>query len=123
MKPKKKKSNPIWDDVINELKELGQILKAGGLPAVEKKFRVTRLNVGKLPKPAKSINPKQVKGVRAKVGVSQPVFAALLGVSPQTVKAWEQGTKQPTSSARRLLSEINFDPDYWIRRMGSLCES
>ena len=76
MKPKKKKSNPIWDDVINELKELGQILKAGGLPAVEKKFRVTRLNVGKLPKPAKSINPKQVKGVRAKVGVSQPVFAA-----------------------------------------------
>lgn len=123
MKTKNDKGHPIWDDVIGEMKALAESVRTGGISAVKRKYRITRLDVPKLPKPAGPISPKQVKGLRVKVGVSQPVFAALLGVSPQTVKAWEQGTKHPTSSARRLLSEIIIDPAYWIRRMASLCQS
>lgn len=40
---------------------------------------------------------------RAKVGVSQRVFATLLGVSLRTLQDWEQGRRQPTGAAQTLL--------------------
>lgn len=43
--------------------------------------------------------------------VSQPILAIYLGVSPGTVKAWEQGAKAPTGSARRLLDLLWRDPE------------
>lgn len=123
MPTKAENGHPVWDEVIDELNELGKTLRDGGMPAVERKFRVTRRTVPNLPKPAKPIGARQVKAVREKVGVSQPVFAALLGVSPQTIKAWEQGTKRPTGAARRMLGEIDSEPSYWLRRLSVLCGS
>lgn len=40
---------------------------------------------------------------RAKAGLSQSEFAALLGVSARTLQEWEQGRRQPTGAARTLL--------------------
>lgn len=40
---------------------------------------------------------------RAKVGLTQAAFAALLGVSVRTLQDWEQGRRQPTGAARTLL--------------------
>ncbi|MBS1157334.1 MAG: Transcriptional regulator with Fis-type helix-turn-helix motif [Proteobacteria bacterium] len=40
---------------------------------------------------------------RAKVGLSQAAFAALLGVSARTLQDWEQGRRQPTGAAKTLL--------------------
>lgn len=40
---------------------------------------------------------------RARVGMSQQAFAALLGVSPRTLQDWEQGRREPTGAARTLL--------------------
>ncbi len=114
------KPSSIGAEMIRGMNELIETLKAGGMPAVEKKFRVTRLTRPGLPKPVSAISPKRVKIVRSKVGASQPVFAALIGVSPQTVKAWEQGSKKPSGAARRMLSEIDVEPAYWLRRMAQL---
>ncbi len=44
-----------------------------------------------------------VAEARAKIGVSQTAFAALLGVSPRTLQDWEQGRRQPTGAAQTLL--------------------
>ena len=44
-----------------------------------------------------------VADLRAFVGVSQPEFAAALGVSLQTVRAWEQGRRRPAGPALALL--------------------
>jgi DNA-binding transcriptional regulator YiaG len=41
------------------------------------------------------------------------VFARFLGVDPNTVRSWEQGTRSPSSIARRFMSEIEADPAYW----------
>lgn len=40
---------------------------------------------------------------RAKVGVSQSAFAALLGVSLHTLQDWEQGRREPSGAAKTLL--------------------
>jgi putative transcriptional regulator len=40
---------------------------------------------------------------RAKMDLSQPQFAKLLGVSVRTLQEWEQGRKKPTGAAQTLL--------------------
>ena len=40
---------------------------------------------------------------RAKTGLSQQDFAALLGVSARTLQDWEQGRREPTGAAKTLL--------------------
>jgi len=41
--------------------------------------------------------------VRAKTGLSQDKFAALLGISPRTLRDWEQGRRSPSGAAKTLL--------------------
>jgi len=42
--------------------------------------------------------------VRKKTGLSQPQFAASIGVSVRTLQGREQGRKQPSGAARTLLA-------------------
>jgi len=44
-----------------------------------------------------------VTRIREKTGLSQPRFAALLGVSVRTLQEWEQGRRAPSGAARTLL--------------------
>lgn len=41
--------------------------------------------------------------VRVRLGLSQPMFADLLGISVATLRNWEQGRRQPTGAAEILL--------------------
>jgi putative transcriptional regulator len=45
----------------------------------------------------------EVARVRSRLGLSQSKFAALLGISANTLKNWEQGRRQPTGAAKVLL--------------------
>ena len=44
-----------------------------------------------------------VTRIREKTGLSQPRFAALLGVSVRSLQEWEQGRRAPSGAARTLL--------------------
>lgn len=58
------------------------------------------------------MSTKRIKELRREVlGVSQTIFAKLLNVALQTVRAWEQGTRRPTGSALRLLSLAEETPE------------
>lgn len=48
---------------------------------------------------------------RAKVGVTQTVFAGLLGVSVRTLQDWEQGRREPSGAARTLLRIAARSPE------------
>jgi putative transcriptional regulator len=57
------------------------------------------------------VNKKnEVSNVRAKLGLSQTKFAALLGISSATLKNWEQGRRQPTGAAKVLLKIARQHP-------------
>jgi putative transcriptional regulator len=61
--------------------------------------------------------PDDVKRVRDVLGMSQANFAGYLGVDANTVRSWEQGTRPPSTIARRFMGEIESDPAYWRRRV------
>lgn len=57
------------------------------------------------------ISAEDIKAIRKKLGFTQAVFAAVIGVSTKTVEAWETGANQPIGPARRMISLIQFDPE------------
>ncbi|MDB5356293.1 MAG: higA-2 [Phycisphaerales bacterium] len=61
--------------------------------------------------------PKDVRALRDRVGVSQRVFAHIVGVSPELIESWEQGVREPAPLARRLLETIDADPIAFTRRV------
>ena len=48
---------------------------------------------------------------RARTGLSQQEFAALLGVSARTLQDWEQGRREPTGAAKTLLRVAVSHPE------------
>ncbi len=57
------------------------------------------------------IEDPDVRRLREGYGLSQPKFAALLGISVGTLRNWEQGRRRPEGSARVLLRIVAKHPD------------
>ena len=49
---------------------------------------------------------EEIKAIRAREHISQPVFARYLNVSKNLVSDWERGVKKPGGPALRLLTVI-----------------
>ena len=49
---------------------------------------------------------EDIKALREKLGVSQPVFARYLNTTKSTVSKWEQGDKHPNGIAQKLLNVV-----------------
>ena len=52
------------------------------------------------------IAPREIKRLREKAQVSQPIFARYLNTSESTVQKWEAGTKRPSGMALKLLAVV-----------------
>jgi len=50
--------------------------------------------------------PDEIKAIREKQHVSQPVFARHLNTSKSTVQKWETGAKRPSGMALKLLAVV-----------------
>lgn len=50
--------------------------------------------------------PSQIKQLREKNNVSQPVFARYLNTSESTIEKWETGAKRPSGAALKLLAVV-----------------
>ena len=58
------------------------------------------------------VNPKSnIVRVRGALGLSQSKFAAILGISPDTLQNWEQGRRTPTGPAKVLLKIAEKHPE------------
>lgn len=53
-----------------------------------------------------AIPSQEIKALRERNNVSQPVFARYLNTSVSTVKQWEAGDKHPSGMALKLLSIV-----------------
>lgn len=65
--------------------------------------------------PAVRMTPAEIRNVRESLGMSQPVFASVLSVSVNAVRAWEQGLRQPNGTALRLMAILRENPTYGER--------
>lgn len=50
---------------------------------------------------------EDVKSIRKKLGLTQHVFASVMGVSSKTVEAWESGQNAPSGSSSRMLQLLD----------------
>lgn len=57
----------------------------------------------------------RVLAMRKTMGLSQRVFAKLVGVSVKTLQNWEQGRRQPSGPAAVLLTVLVADPGAVLR--------
>ncbi len=99
---------PKGREIVASLTEALEVERAG-IPLASR-FTVRTVTVPDMPK---AYDGDAVRATRDVVGVSQPIFAHLLGVSAMLVRAWEQGQRVPAPWARRLLDEVNRDPQHW----------
>lgn len=101
-----------WPSVGEGLARLMEAIESG--TNISKRFTcrtVTR------PAAPTLYHPRLVRETRDLLAASQAVFASFLGVSVQTVRAWEQGVNTPSELASRFLDEIRHDPGYWRTRL------
>ena len=110
--PRAKELSPAGTKIVSAFEEAIEVVRSGGtLPG-----RLTvRSCHAEFVRP--SYGPEDVRRVRDLLGMSQVVFARFLGVDPNTVRSWEQGTRPPSSIARRFMGEIEEDPAYWQQRV------
>src|SRR5438876_6146001 len=96
---KHKKQSKIIDamhQTMNELHSIGLVDKT----------TMSNFDSYCLPK-VKLYSPIQLKKLRNRFHVSQPVFAAYLNTTSKTIQQWEQGDRKPNSIALRLLNLID----------------
>jgi putative transcriptional regulator len=86
------------DELFEEL--VGSIREAGAIHRGEKEPS----RVFKVEKP-------DIKAIRGAMGLTQVQFAALLGISVNTLRNWEQGRREPEGPARVLLLVAAHRPD------------
>jgi putative transcriptional regulator len=92
------------------MREIAQALESGRPLEEQLTVRTVEIN------DPGTYTARQIRVLRNKVGVSQAVFAKMLGVSTVLVQHWEQGLAVPRPIARRLLDEVSRDPAIFATR-------
>jgi len=59
-----------------------------------------------------AISADEIRSTRNQLGLSQAMFALVIGVSKRTVESWETGRYAPDGAARRLITVMQKDPEF-----------
>ena len=80
--------------------------------------RVTRYKLAdaKVDRPPR-FNAERIRRIRVQMDLSQPLFAAALNVSLDTIRAWEQGRRAPDGPTLRLLEVAEEHPDVFLGKI------
>jgi putative transcriptional regulator len=95
----------LFDELLESVREGGAILRGEQAPS-----RVF------------SFSEPDVRALRERHGMSQPKFAALMGISVGTLRNWEQGRRKPEGSARVLLLVVDRHPEAVFETVGARLE-
>ncbi len=66
---------------------------------------------------ADPLKPVEIRRIRKRLRISQPMFAKYLGASLGTIRSWEQGVRKPNSTALRLLSIAKERPAALLKQI------
>jgi putative transcriptional regulator len=101
------KTNYMNDEAFADLKEAMEDALAFER-GQRRNLKVTRIRA---PRPPKALSAQDITQIRRKLNCSQTVFAMMLNISPKTVQAWEQGSREPGDAALKLLSIAKRHPE------------
>jgi putative transcriptional regulator len=101
------KSNYMSDEAFAGLKAALE----GALAYEHGETRDLRVSRIRAPRPPKAMSPKEIARIRRQFNCSQSVFALMLNISPKTVQAWEQGLREPSDAALKLLTIAKKHPE------------
>ncbi len=93
----------LFNELMESVTQGGKILKGKMSPSQEYDYSTL-----------------DVKAIREKYGLSQTKFAKLLGISPATLRNWEQGRRKPEGPARILLFIADKHPEAVLDTVHSL---
>lgn len=82
-----------FKDLLASVKEAGDIIHG--------RKEASRMTVVAMP---------DVKAIRAKLNVTQSVFAQMIGINKRTLENWEQGKRTPQGPAIALLKVAEKNP-------------
>lgn len=117
MKSARKKSSTIGERITEGLEE-AVAFEYGKLPGTRVERATLTARVAEAP-PAPTYTSARIARIRDGLRLSQVVFAMALNVSPETVRAWEQGKREPDGAALRLLQIAEQHPE-WIMETVSI---
>lgn len=104
---KKKSVEFNADDLVGSAEAFADHLKGG-------RKLTLRTKMVQLPSRVKPLSPAQVRAIRKRLNVSQPVFAAMMNIPTVTAASWERGRRQPTGAALRLLDIARRHPEVLV---------
>ena len=96
----KKKTLTEYEHLLEGLNSAIQGIRDGTARRVIRSLEVS---------PVQEYSAKEIAAIRKRTGVSQELFAEFLGVTKRTIAAWENGTRKPSATTRRLLEIIDKD--------------
>jgi putative transcriptional regulator len=64
-----------------------------------------------------SYDAARIREIRDRMELSQALFAAALNVSPETIRAWEQGKREPDGATLRLLEVAEGHPEVFLKKV------
>lgn len=100
---------------IEEKNEFFESLRSGLNAAIQHAGGTRKdLRTTTLPRPPKELSAGEIADLRARLNVSQAVFARYLNISPKTVQSWEQGHGKPNGASLKLLSIARKNPKILI---------
>ena len=110
---KAKKKSTFGQQLIESAREAVQIERGEREAARTSKYTAAEAEV----EPPPQYVSERIKEIREKMGLSQPVFAAALNVSTETVRAWEQGKREPDGATLRLLEVAEEHPAILLKNV------
>jgi len=92
----------LFSDLVESMTQMNEIVRGERAPARE--FY---------------IDAESIKALRAKAGLTQQKFAALMQVELSTLRNWEQGRREPTGPAKALIRAIDKDPEHVLKALAA----
>lgn len=102
-------SQTFAERLLRSAEEAAAIKRGDRAPARRSRRKITAREATVAEPPV--YDAARISRIRKSLSVSQPVFAAMLGIRAVTLQKYEQGENRPAGPVRRLLEIVETQPE------------
>lgn len=109
----KQRKRTFGEKLVRSAREAVEIERGELEPARISQHTAARSTV----QPPPAYGAERIREIRARMRLSQSVFADALNVSAETIRAWEQGKRNPDGPTLRLLEVAEQHPEVFLKKV------